>query len=347
MVRRYMSLGLKRNKALALAEISKDQFYYQQTGNKGGIQASTQTGFRKQDGSEIEVSNDLVVKEIEAIKSDLDTPYGYHKMRYSLQLKGYIINHKKVYRLMREHQLLEAKKKVQDKDYVKYRIVVPKGPLEVLEMDIKMVWVENERRYAQILTIIDTFTRVVLYWCVGFQMRKAQVKAAWSYVIEHHLQPANALLKALHIEVRNDNGPQFSAKIVRDFFKENHLNQVFTHPYTPPENGHVESFHSILSKHLNLNTYWSLGQLESDLTLFYKKYNNVRLHGSTAYLPPMFFWDCWEKGLIERIEKPKKQVQFKLKVPHYELNRAIRAGGQLFASILTGSMPEGIDKKGR
>jgi hypothetical protein len=30
-----------------------------------------------------------------------------------------------------------------------------------------------------------------------------------------------------------------------EFFVENHLNQVFTHPYTTQENGHIESFHAI------------------------------------------------------------------------------------------------------
>jgi transposase InsO family protein len=39
-----------------------------------------------------------------------------------------------------------------------------------------------------------------------------------------------------------------SAKLIQEFFKENYLNQVFTHPYTPQENGHIESFHAILAK---------------------------------------------------------------------------------------------------
>lgn len=190
-------------------------------------------------------------------------------------------------------------------------------------MDIKQVWVEQHGRYAYILTILDTFTRASLYFRVGYQMRQAQVKAAWSYVIEHHLQPADALKKELHIEVRNDNGPQFSAKAVQDFFEENKLSQVFTHPYTPQENGHVESFHGILAKHLNLNVYWTLEQLEQDLILFYECYNNERLHGSTAYLPPLKFTELWNKGLIERQEKGYKKVRFKLKIPYFEVFQSI------------------------
>ena len=36
-------------------------------------------------------------------------------------------------------------------------------------------------------------------------------------------------------------------QIIAEKELENKLNQVFTHPYKPPENAHIESFHSILS----------------------------------------------------------------------------------------------------
>jgi putative transposase len=324
-VREYISLGLKRDQAFKLAKISKDQYYYRPTGKKGGPSRSKETIKFDELGMETKVSNSIVVSEMKAIKENPELSCGYHLMTYGLQSMGYMINHKKVYRLMKENNLLEVIKREREKNYAKYRIVVPDGPLQVLEMDIKLVWVEESKKYVQILTIIDTFTRVVLYWTAGYTMRKEQVKAAWSHVIERHLQAADTLKRALHIEVRNDNGPQFSAKAVQEFFIENNLNQVFTHPYTPQENGHIESFHSILSKHLKRNTYWKLEQLESDLTLFYERYNNTRLHGSIAYLPPMVFWKCWEKGLVNRKELSKKNVKFKLVKPHYLLIREIRA----------------------
>jgi transposase InsO family protein len=57
--------------------------------------------------------------------------------------------------------------------------------------------------------------------------------------------------RGINIEVRNDNDSRFSAKLIQEFFKENYLNQVFTHPYTQ-ENGHIESFHAILAKNYAL-----------------------------------------------------------------------------------------------
>lgn len=240
-------------------------------------------------------------------------------MYFALMMLGYYLNHKKVYRLMKENDLLRAAKKRNERTYAKYRIVTPKGPLEVLEMDIKYVWVTQDRRHAYILTIIDTFTRYVLHWQVGFTMRTHQVQQAWEEVIIDYLQPADKMREEIHIEVRNDNGPQFSSKKIQSFFKENYLHQVFTHPYTPQENGHIESFHSILSSSIDKEVFWNLTELENRLHQFYIKYNNVRLHGSIANLSPVMFWKLWEMKKITRIELDNKKQKFKLNIPYQQI----------------------------
>ena len=57
-------------------------------------------------------------------------------------------------------------------------------------------------------------------------------------------------------------GLNSSPSLSVSFFAENHINQVFTHPYTPQENGHVESFHAILKSALGQQPFWSLQELE-------------------------------------------------------------------------------------
>lgn len=153
-------------------------------------------------------------------------------MTKQLQQEGFVINHKKVNRLMKENQLLVPKKK-KVKQYAKYRLLTPNLPLEMLEMDIKFVWVESEKKHAYILTVLDVFTRTALAWHVGFSIKQHKVKRVWEQVIENHLQPNNMLKKGIAIEVRNDNDPRFSAKTVQKIFAKNYLNQVFTHPLYP------------------------------------------------------------------------------------------------------------------
>ena len=173
------------------------------------------------------------------------------------------IGPKQTHRIMDEENLLAPLRKAAKRPYVKYRVVTPERPLHVLEMDIKSKWITGERRNGYILTILDTFTRQALHWQAGMSIRRTadQVKHACDQVIKNHLQPADLLNRNLHVEVRNDNGPQFIASMVQDYFKENHLDQVFTHPYTPQENGHVESFHAILGGFLDRHIIWDLDQL--------------------------------------------------------------------------------------
>lgn len=269
----------------------------------------------------MDISNEQVVEDIKDIALDPDLDYGYHRMTFALMLLGYLINHKKVYRLMDEHNLLKERYKRPKRSFVKYRKVIPTEPLQVLEMDIKFVWVEEHRRHAFILTVIDTFTRVLLGRKTAYNIKQTLVNELWEEVIENHLQPYDCLNRKIDIEIRNDNDSRFAAKRVQEFFKANKLNQVFTHPYTPQENAHIESFHAILSKKLERYNFWSLQQLEECLTLFYEKYNNERIHSSTLHLAPMVFWSQWRLGNIKvAVNEKQRTTKFKLLVPYQQLS---------------------------
>ena len=316
---RYVALGMIRDRALKLTGITRHQFYYKPfKGKKRGVKPSLET-IQIKNGERKKHPNSQVVECIEHNHSDSDLTYGYRRMTAQLQIEGYEINHKKVYRLMHENQLLATKERVK-KNYAKYRILTPSIPLEMLEMDIKFVWIEQQRRHAFILTVLDVFTRTALEWHIGFSITQHTVKQIWESVITNHLQTNDMLNKGISIEVRNDNDPRFSAKMVQEFFETNHLNQVFTHPYTPQENGHIESFHAILGKSLDQRHFDTLEQAQMHLTLFYMKYNQVRLHGSIANLAPMIFWKQWELGNIRRIELPKKKIKFKLLIPYHQIS---------------------------
>ncbi len=314
-----MSKGLTRDRVLLISRLSKHQLYYKPR-KSVAIQRGTGGNFRLEEDAKQWREDAEITEHIRQIKHDPDTNYGYRKMTYWLRLLGYYINPKKVYRLMKESHLLMPKNKRAARNYAKYRVVIPEGPLQVLEMDIKMIWITEQRCHAYVLTVIDTFTRVVLHWVCALNMKSNQVKKAWDRVIEEHLQPADVLTKDLHVEVRNDNGPQFASKATQEYFKENSLTQVFTHPYTPQENGHVESFHNILSTSIGNRIYWSLKDLQESLVLFYENYNNMRLHGSIACLWPMLFWEMWEEGLIKRIVKEKRKIKFIPTIPYQEIS---------------------------
>ena len=315
-----MHQGLKRDYVLAVCGLSKHQFYYQPTGGKPGRRLSSHT-LRLFEGQGVSMSNRSVVAEMRSILTDPRVDYGYRKMCGQLTLMGYYINHKKVYRLMKGARLLQPKAEKGTKNYVKYRIVCPEGPLRLMEMDIKMVWLEGLRRYGYILTILDVFTRVVLHWDLGLQMRQQDVERSWTRIIEQHLQAHAVLGWETHIEIRSDNGPQFCAQKLQQFFKDNYLIQSFTHPYTPQENGHIESFHAILSKNLKGKDFDDLSELRQELQGFYPFYNYQRIHTSTLNIPPMTFWKLWNQQHIQRIllDQKSRKVKFKLNIPRQQV----------------------------
>ena len=319
-MREYMAAGLKRDCCLEITGLTKNQFYYVAKGTKSGRAPSKQTLWRDpSDRQFYQIENVDVIQTIVGIKLNPDLSNWYRLITIHLQLRGYYINHKKVYRLMKEYLLLEEPRKRTGRNFVKFRRVAPTRPLQVIEMDIKYVWIYGVAKYAYILTIIDTFTRYVLYWTVGYAMKSAQVKASWEYVIANYLQPAGLWKEKMDIEVRNDNGKQFNSKLIHTFFEENHLGQVFTHPYSPEENGHIESFHNTLGKALSRDKFTSLGQVEGRLKEFYGRYNNDRSHSSIKGLPPAKFWALFDMDKIEIIPLDKRRIKFELKVAYQEV----------------------------
>ncbi|MFK7787401.1 MAG: transposase [Crocinitomicaceae bacterium] len=315
----YIALGMKRDTALAISGLTKHQYYHIPSGGKPGARPSEQVIRHRNMGLRT-INNEVVIRYMKNIQSNDDLKCGHRRMTAQLQLRGCEINHKKVFRLMKLNDLLMEKHKKSPKTYVKYRIIAPLHPLSHLEMDIKFVWVEQHSKHALILSIIDIFTRRILQWHVGMSITRHTVRDVFNAVIIDHLQPADLLTKGVHIEIRNDNDKRFSAKLIQDYFKENHLNQVFTHPYTPEENGHIESFHKTLSTALKGRHFETLEHLEQRLAIFYENYNNRRSHGSLCGLPPYLFTKQWECGNIKRTLLAKNKVKYKLLVPKYQLS---------------------------
>ena len=191
-VREYVAGGLKVSRALTLISMTKNQYYHRRRSSAKRVGRPVTTHTDKHIGNDEfeKVEDQEVVDQMEEILKDEDAQYGYKRMTAAMMLLGYKIGVKKVMRLMRMHGLLQARRRSSGKRRVRARRVDPGGPLEVLSMDIKQVWVEEHARSAYILTVIDTFTRATLGKAVGYQMTQHEVKKVWEQVIVNYLQPA-------------------------------------------------------------------------------------------------------------------------------------------------------------
>lgn len=98
----YVQKGVPARRALRWSELRSSSFYYKKSGGAKGRKSSTHSV--NSDGEFFE--NTVVVQDVEKTLQQEFCCYGYRNMTGELKDRGWIINHKKVYRLMKEHKLL-------------------------------------------------------------------------------------------------------------------------------------------------------------------------------------------------------------------------------------------------
>lgn len=283
------------SKILEEAGLASSTFYYKAKSARSGRAASTHT--LKTDGSC--VSNDELVSQIKALLGKEFVCYGYHKVTHHLKQAGYVINKKKVYRLMKEESLLLPKRiKTHGKrDFVKILVVKPTAPNMYLQMDIKYFWIAGERRNVYLLSVIDLFSRSVLGSRLGRSIRKRDVLFLLGEVFSDFKHLKGVCLRC-------DNGSQFLAYKVRDYLSQAGVYQEFTHIATPQENGHIEALHSILEYEIERRfEFETFEDLKATLKRYFDFYNKERLHSSIGFLSPQRFLDqYYAKEAINELE---------------------------------------------
>lgn len=276
------------------ALLNRSVYYYHPSGGKAGIKPSMHT--YKNDGDR--VSNELVVNEIKSILSEEFITYGYDLVTTELKSLGYIINKKKVYRLMKEeHLLLGTRIKTSGKrDFVRFRKIIANYPLEYLCMDIKYVWVEGERRHYYLLTVLDVYSRKAIDWLFLPSIRKQHVVSLFMRIAQGYDVKA--------VTVRNDNGSQFLAHVVRKYLQAAQIKQEFTHISTPEENSYIEAFHSNIRRDLFSKTeFTSYYEAKLQIDAYMNHYNTKRRHRAIGKITPQQKWDI---GWSHRL-KPEQQ----------------------------------------
>ena len=228
------------------------------------------------------VKNETVVEDIKKVLGeDLDF-YGYEKTTWELHDLDYIINKKKVYRLMSEANLLLIKQRISThgkRQFVQFRVIDAQVPLEYLTMDIKYIYIDEEKRYAYLLTVLDVCTRFVVGHTLKYSIKKADVVLLLDGILQG--------IKAKGIIIRNDNGSQFLAHNVRKYLKNMEVVQEFTHIASPEENSYIESLHSSLEREfLSRNWFDSLYHARMRINDYYRIYNFRRKHRSLRRKSP-------------------------------------------------------------
>ncbi|NLJ07515.1 MAG: transposase family protein [Sphingobacteriales bacterium] len=60
--------------------------------------------------------------------------------------------------------------------YVEHNQLNPSHPFEVIEIDVKYIYIRGERRNAYLITLLDTFSRIAISWDLQFSIKHTHAK---------------------------------------------------------------------------------------------------------------------------------------------------------------------------
>lgn len=197
-----------------------------------------------------------------------------------------MIGSNRTYRIMKENNLLKFQRNKQkrfNRNWVKDLVPQVEHPFTFLEFDIKIAYIQGSRSNVMILTILDVFSRWNLDKYISHSIRKEDVIDLFEKIISEYQMPASFI-------VSNDNGSQFVAGLVQEYFTKNNIVQEFTKPSTPQQNAHVESYHSIMETAVCQRfEFKNKKDFISKMDRFRNFYNFNRIHGGLGYSSPATF----------------------------------------------------------
>ncbi len=207
--------------------------------------------------------------------------YGYRRITAMLKQEGWQVNHKRVERIWRQEGL-----KVPQKQPKRRRLWLNDGSCIRLRPGHKdHVWSYDfvvartaDGRAFRMFNIIDEYTRECLAILVKRRITSQEV-------IDRLFELF--IFRGIPEHIRSDNGPEFTAKVVRSWLERLGVKTLFIEPGSPWENGYIESFNGKLRDELlNREIFTTLTEAKVLIEQWRREYNQVRPHSSLGYQPP-------------------------------------------------------------
>lgn len=137
----------------------------------------------------------------------------------------------------------------------------------------------HDGRAVKILTLMDEYSRECLALKVDRKLTSQDVIEQLGDLF---------ITRGLPEHIRSDNGPEFTAKAVRDWLKGLEVQTLFIEPGSPWENGYIESFNGKLRDELlNGEIFTTLLEAQVLIEEWRRDYNHVRPHSSLGYSVPV------------------------------------------------------------
>ncbi len=207
--------------------------------------------------------------------------YGYRRITALLQLEGWEVNHKRVWRIWRREGL-----KVPMKQPKRGRLWLNDGSCIRLRPSWKNhVWAYDfvhdrtkDGRAFRMLTVIDEYSRECLAIVTKRKLKSGDVLETLENLFIDRGMPDH---------IRSDNGAEFTAKAVRSWLGKMEVKPTYIEPGSPWENGYNESFNGKLRDELlDRELFDTLNEAQVLIERWLIHYNTKRPHSSLGYRPP-------------------------------------------------------------
>ena len=218
--------------------------------------------------------------------------YGWPRMTKELQRRGWAVNHKRVYRLMREDNLLCLRKRkfivTTDSDHP--FPVYPNLAAGMKLTNVNQLWVADITyirlllEFVYLAVILDAFSRRGVGWALGRTLETTLTLRALRMALERRL-PAPGLVH------HSDRGVQYAAKDYVAVLRRHGIEISMSRRGNPFDNAICESFMKTLKyEQVYREDYRVFEEAERGIDYFIDDvYNEKRLHSALRYLPPAEF----------------------------------------------------------
>ncbi len=218
--------------------------------------------------------------------------YGWPRMTAELQRQGWAVNHKRVYRLMREDNLLclRRRKFVLTTDSHHGLPIYPHLARELTPTGLDQRWVADITyvrllaEFVYLAVILDAFSRRVIGWALGRTLETELTLQALRLALEQR-KPAPGLVH------HSDRGVQYASHDYTALLLAHGIRISMSRRGNPYDNAMAESFMKTLKyEEVYRNEYRDLTEAWAGIGRFLGQvYNQKRLHSALGYRPPAEF----------------------------------------------------------